>query len=557
MNDLAFTGTVLTAKGLALQNKVQTGVTLGFTKMKIGDGTLSSGFSLEALTDLISPKMTLSISSVAVVGDGTSRIRSVVTNTGLSAGFFVREIGVFATDPDEGEILYCVANAGNECDYLPTPTSVAVEQTLDVVTAVGNATSVTATINETIVLATIADITDHNNGSDAHGLHRWKAARAYAVGDICFSKLFAVSSYKYFECIVAGTSSTTEPTWPSISSTVTDGSVTWIVRDLRQGASIGNIVQVVDVGGGKAGLPAISGALLMDISGIPIWEKLTAYEVGAVRYTMAAGHEYKRFECVVAGTSGATEPSWTAVGTLVTDNTVTWIVDDVRDGTPVGRVVLEHLGSPRVGYIKSNGTLVSRTEYPRLWVFALASGLIVTEAEWTAGKTGAFSTGDTLTTFRLPDLRGVFERGWDDSRGIDKTAFTGNVTIGSNSITAISVNTAILSVGMPISGTGIPAGATIAAIVSASSIAISTNATVTTTGVTLTVIGRVLGAEQADDNKGHQHIFGGAGYMCAYGSSYEGFNSSYYPPDTRGTTMPSGGPEARPRNIAKLACIKY
>jgi len=231
--ELAFTGTVLTTKGLVLQAKVQSGTQLSFTKVKIGDGQLGSGQSLEALTDLISPKKTLGISAVGVIGDGTSRVRAVVTNTDLAAGFFVREIGVFATDPDDGEILYCVANAGNECDYLPTPTSVAVEQTLDILMAIGNATNVTAVINETIVLATISDITDHNNNSDAHNLRRWKAGRAYVLGDICFSKLVAVDSYKYFECTVAGTSGTTEPTWPAVGSTVTDGGVTWIARDLR------------------------------------------------------------------------------------------------------------------------------------------------------------------------------------------------------------------------------------------------------------------------------------------------------------------------------------
>ena len=230
---MAFTGTILTTKGLVLQNKVQAGAQLGFTKVKIGDGQLGSGQSLEALTDLISPQKTLGITSVAVIGDGTSRVRAVVTNTDLSAGFFVREIGVFATDPDDGEILYCVANAGNECDYLPTPTSVAVEQTLDILTAIGNATNVTAVINETIVLATVADITDHNNNSDAHNLRRWKTGHEYAVGDICFSKLLATDSYKYFECTVAGTSATTEPTWPVVGNTVTDGGVTWVVRDLR------------------------------------------------------------------------------------------------------------------------------------------------------------------------------------------------------------------------------------------------------------------------------------------------------------------------------------
>jgi len=330
---LAFTGTILTTKGLALQAKVQTGTALNFTKVKIGDGQLGSGQSLEALTDLISPKKTLDISAVAVIGDGTSRVRAVVTNTGLAAGFFVREIGLFATDPDDGEILYCVANAGNECDYLPTPTSVAVEQTLDILTAIGNATNVTAVINETIVLATIQDITDHNNNPDAHNLRRWKASRDYVVGDICFNKLLATDSYKYFEC-------------------------------------------------------------------------------------------------VVAGTSGSTEPTWGNVGTLVADGTATWLVMDKRDGTPVGRITHEHVVRP--GYLKANGALISRAAYPRLFKFANDNSLIVSEVDWTATRSGMFGAGDGSTTFRVPDLRANFIRALDDGKGIDTARVLGALQASAN-----------------------------------------------------------------------------------------------------------------------------
>jgi phage-related tail fiber protein len=61
---------------------------------------------------------------------------------------------------------------------------------------------------------------------------------------------------------------------------------------------------------------------------------------------------------------------------------------------------------------------VPRASFPRLWEFAQASGNMVTEAQWGA-NTGAFSSGDLATTFRLPDSRGEFIRGWDDSRDVD------------------------------------------------------------------------------------------------------------------------------------------
>lgn len=146
------------------------------------------------------------------------------------------------------------------------------------------------------------------------------------------------------------------------------------------------------------------------------WLAATTYNVGDVCYP--SGLSYLRMECVVAGTSGNTEPNWTGVGTLVTDNSVAWIVDDIRDGTPVGRPVQEFLSTPRAGYIKANGALLNRANYPRLWAYAQASGL-VTDGAWSNGLQGCFSSGDGSTTFRVPDLRGEFVRGWDDARGID------------------------------------------------------------------------------------------------------------------------------------------
>jgi microcystin-dependent protein len=55
------------------------------------------------------------------------------------------------------------------------------------------------------------------------------------------------------------------------------------------------------------------------------------------------------------------------------------------------------------GYLKANGALVNRTAYASLFA--------------AIGTT--FGVGDNSTTFALPDLRGEFLRGWDDSRGID------------------------------------------------------------------------------------------------------------------------------------------
>ena len=70
---------------------------------------------------------------------------------------------------------------------------------------------------------------------------------------------------------------------------------------------------------------------------------------------------------------------------------------------PSGAVFYFAASTAPTGYLKADGTAISRTTYADL--FAVV------------GTT--YGSGDGSTTFNLPDLRGEFLRGWDDSRGVD------------------------------------------------------------------------------------------------------------------------------------------
>ena len=152
-----FNGTILTDKGRNLLSKALTGTTLQFTKVSIGDGVWDDSVSPENLDDLISKKIDLPINELDVTGDGTARLRFVLTNTGLTDGFFTREIGIYANDPDLGEILYAVTYSNNP-DFIPSDGVVKVENVTDIYTVVSNAQNVEAVISDTVVIATKDDV---------------------------------------------------------------------------------------------------------------------------------------------------------------------------------------------------------------------------------------------------------------------------------------------------------------------------------------------------------------------------------------------------------------
>lgn len=134
--------------------------------------------------------------------------------------------------------------------------------------------------------------------------------------------------------------------------------------------------------------------------------------------------------------------------------------------------------SPPSGWIKANGATISRTTYANLFS--------------AIGTT--FGVGDGSTTFKIPDLRGEFVRGWDDARGVDAGRSMGSFQSG-----IVGPHSHYLRGG---------------------------NA----------AISDYFGGSSAD-------------YGVGIGSVDVSHATGSYGPDT--------GSETRPRNVAMLACIKY
>ena len=114
-------GLVIPQKGLALLAKLHSGSTLEITRVMIGDGQVPDTGNLRDLEDLVAPIAQAASTKPVTVGTTTSFVVQYRNdlNGGLDRDININEYGVFANDPDEGEILLYYANLGPY--YEPVP----------------------------------------------------------------------------------------------------------------------------------------------------------------------------------------------------------------------------------------------------------------------------------------------------------------------------------------------------------------------------------------------------------------------------------------------------
>lgn len=118
----------LTAKGLRLLAKVQSGATMYFVRAAIGDGFMQDGQDVADLTEMVhevpshqtgttASSATVDLTKAVVEKDGTVSVRVKIKNG--DTAFYMRELGIIAKDPDEGEILYAYINFGDGASAMP------------------------------------------------------------------------------------------------------------------------------------------------------------------------------------------------------------------------------------------------------------------------------------------------------------------------------------------------------------------------------------------------------------------------------------------------------
>lgn len=139
-------------------------VNIKFTAIQLGNGA-DAGKSAAALSN---PLLTAEISSYEV-GDVFVTLRTTFSNSQVSASFRATEVGVLAHDPDtaDGTLLYAYQyTPDGESDYIPASADKVLETQMDVLVYIGDAENVTASISQSLVYASRADLEAHVKNMD-------------------------------------------------------------------------------------------------------------------------------------------------------------------------------------------------------------------------------------------------------------------------------------------------------------------------------------------------------------------------------------------------------
>lgn len=283
---MSFAKPIFTTRGKQIELQGIEGQQIIFTKIKIGDGRITTQ-SPSQLTDLINVIAEAPITSLKRY-DAYAAIRSVFQNIDVPEAFWWREVGLFATDPATGEeVLYAYQNAYDTAEYI-TPSSL-VTKKINWTIYIDDGENLGADIHKKMVFCSVEDLDEHNDLEGAHepaftahnadtnshtdirnkigtdiSSHNTstsahtdirnkiqtvqqnaslfmlpvKRNTTYAVGD-CASAT-GLPSWAYLECITAGTTADTEPLFGG--GRVADGTCVWRIKDVRCPYSLGEFV---------------------------------------------------------------------------------------------------------------------------------------------------------------------------------------------------------------------------------------------------------------------------------------------------------------------------
>lgn len=130
---MSYYGFAVTDRGRHLIAKLLAGEVMQITRIMVGSGQIPDTVNPREVTDLFAP-VALGTSTKPIVAGGvasmTVEYRSDL-NGGLPVGFWLREFGIYANDPDTGEVLVYYATLGEYpqwvSPYIPESASAGID----------------------------------------------------------------------------------------------------------------------------------------------------------------------------------------------------------------------------------------------------------------------------------------------------------------------------------------------------------------------------------------------------------------------------------------------
>lgn len=153
-----FSGLVITGQGQALISKMIAGKgNLEFTRICVSDAQYEFS-QLEGLEEISGVKQTNPITKITRTDKNTVRVETAFDNLGVENGYYIRTLGLYADDPDIGEVLYAasVEKSGN-C-FMPSYSGRTVSGLyVKLITSIGNAENVSVEA-DSAAFATVGDV---------------------------------------------------------------------------------------------------------------------------------------------------------------------------------------------------------------------------------------------------------------------------------------------------------------------------------------------------------------------------------------------------------------
>lgn len=169
-------GARITSAGLDIIAQGNAGAQIKYKSVWIGDAVKNgeiitpSDEEILSMTNLVHPILKANMAGAVHTGGGTFTIKFIVDNSTYEQGFWLREIGLFATDPATGtDKLYCYKNDGKLATYIPpNDGAVAKKLVISLVTVVDQASNVTAIIDAKYLYVNEEEFGEHINETNPH-----------------------------------------------------------------------------------------------------------------------------------------------------------------------------------------------------------------------------------------------------------------------------------------------------------------------------------------------------------------------------------------------------